>query len=248
MVTLEARMIERYIGGLSQNIRGNVTSLKPTDIHETITMAQSLMDQVVQDLGEKTVDNKRKWEGNHNNNYNQNKRQEVAKVYTVGPNDKGKYVGNLPHCKLGSFDVIIGLDWLSEYQAVIACHEKQVHIPYGNEVMVVQGVRSEVRSESRLRIISYINTQKYIDKGCLVFLIQVTEKGTEEKQLKDLPIVRDFPKVFPEDLPGLPPTLQVEFQIDLAPRAAPVAHAPYRLAPAKMKELSDQLKELSDKG
>ncbi|GJS03255.1 hypothetical protein Tco_0319763 [Tanacetum coccineum] len=52
----------------SENIKGNVTSSKPTDIHETITMAQSLMDQVIQDLGEKTVDNKRKWEGNHNNN------------------------------------------------------------------------------------------------------------------------------------------------------------------------------------
>ncbi|GJQ89349.1 hypothetical protein Tco_0000488 [Tanacetum coccineum] len=73
----------------------------PIDIHETITMAQSPMDQVVQDLGEKTVDNKRKWEGNNNNNnnnYNQNKRQEVARVYTAGPTDKGKYAGNLPHC------------------------------------------------------------------------------------------------------------------------------------------------------
>ncbi|GKB07319.1 putative reverse transcriptase domain-containing protein [Tanacetum coccineum] len=59
---------------------------------------------------------------------------------------------------------------------------------------------------------------------------------------------QDFPKVFPEDLPGLPPTRQVEFQIDLIPGAAPVARAPYRLAPSEMKELSEQLKELSDKG
>ncbi|GKF74319.1 hypothetical protein Tco_0220651, partial [Tanacetum coccineum] len=59
---------------------------------------------------------------------------------------------------------------------------------------------------------------------------------------------QDFPEVFPEDLPGLPPTRQVEFQIDLVPGAAPVARAPYRLAPSEMKELSEQLKELSDKG
>ncbi|GJU36597.1 hypothetical protein Tco_1184951 [Tanacetum coccineum] len=104
MVTSEAWMIERYIGGLIQNIKGNMTSSKPSDIHETITMAQSLMDQVTLDLGEKTVDNNRKWEGNHNNNnnnnnyYNQNKRQEVAMVYTNGPTDKGKYAGNLPYC------------------------------------------------------------------------------------------------------------------------------------------------------
>ncbi|GJZ45190.1 putative reverse transcriptase domain-containing protein [Tanacetum coccineum] len=64
----------------------------------------------------------------------------------------------------------------------------------------------------------------------------------------DVPIIRDFPEVFPEDLPGLPPTRQVEFQIELVPGAAPVARAPYRLAPSEMKELSKQLKELSDKG
>nr|GFD44865.1 putative reverse transcriptase domain-containing protein [Tanacetum cinerariifolium] len=62
------------------------------------------------------------------------------------------------------------------------------------------------------------------------------------------PIERDFPEVFPEDLPGLPPKCQVVFQIDLIPGAAPVAQAPYRLAPPEMKELSEQLKELSNKG
>ncbi|GJR08497.1 putative reverse transcriptase domain-containing protein, partial [Tanacetum coccineum] len=85
-----------------------------------------------------------------------------------------------------------------------------------------------------------------------VFLANVTTKETEDKsekkQLKDIPIVRDFPDVFPKDLPGLPPTREVEFQIDLIPGATPVARAPYRLAPSEMKELSEQLKELSDKG
>ncbi|GJR34786.1 hypothetical protein Tco_1210470 [Tanacetum coccineum] len=75
-----------------------------------------------------------------------------------------------------------------------------------------------------------------------------TEEKSEKKRLEDVPIVRDFPDVLPEDLPGLPPTRQVEFQIDLKPGAAPVARAPYRLAPSEMKELSEQLKELSDKG
>ncbi|GJX29543.1 putative reverse transcriptase domain-containing protein [Tanacetum coccineum] len=89
-------------------------------------------------------------------------------------------------------------------------------------------------------------------KGCLVFLANVNTKETEDKsekkRLEDVPIIRDFPDVFPEDLSGLPPTRQVEFQIDLIPGVAPVARAPYRLAPSKMKELSEQLKELSDKG
>ncbi|GJR62019.1 hypothetical protein Tco_1504181 [Tanacetum coccineum] len=82
--------------------------------------------------------------------------------------------------------------------------------------------------------------------GNETLIIQGTK--SEKKRLKGVPIVRDFPEVFPEDLPGLPLTRQVEFQIDLVPGAAPVARAPYRLAPSEMKELSEQLKELSDKG
>ncbi|GKF59378.1 hypothetical protein Tco_0176164, partial [Tanacetum coccineum] len=74
------------------------------------------------------------------------------------------------------------------------------------------------------------------------------EDKLKEKRLKDVPIVQDFPEVFPEDLPGISPTRQVEFQIDLIPGDAPVAQAPYRLAPSEMKKLSDQLKELSNKG
>ncbi|GJX71204.1 putative nucleotidyltransferase, ribonuclease H [Tanacetum coccineum] len=74
------------------------------------------------------------------------------------------------------------------------------------------------------------------------------EKKSDEKRLEDIPVVREFPEVFPEDLPGLPPIRQVEFQIDLIPGAAPVARAPYRLAPSEMQELSDQLQELADRG
>ncbi|GJZ78952.1 putative reverse transcriptase domain-containing protein [Tanacetum coccineum] len=95
------------------------------------------------------------------------------------------------------------------------------------------------------------NPDSNVITGCHIFLAHVTTKETEEKsekkRLEDVPIVRNFPEVFPEDLSGLPPTRQVEFQIDLIPGAAPVAWAPYRLAPSKMKELSDQLQELSDK-
>ncbi|GJW25127.1 putative reverse transcriptase domain-containing protein [Tanacetum coccineum] len=129
--------------------------------------------------------------------------------------------------EMGSFDVIIGMDWLSKYQAVIICVEKIVRIPWGNETLIVRGDGS-------------------------IFLAHVTTKKAEdklkEKRLEDVPIVRDFPEVFPEDLPGIPLARQVKFQIDLIPGAAPVSRAPYRLAPSEMKELSNQLKELSDKG
>ncbi|GKG12980.1 hypothetical protein Tco_0349940, partial [Tanacetum coccineum] len=91
-----------------------------------------------------------------------------------------------------------------------------------------------------------------MEKGFPIFLARITTKEveykSEKKRLEDVPIVQNFSKVFPEDLPGLPPTRQVEFQIDLVPGVAPVAWALYRLAPSEMKELSEQLKELSDKG
>ncbi|GJZ60101.1 putative reverse transcriptase domain-containing protein, partial [Tanacetum coccineum] len=124
---------------------------------------------------------------------------------------------NLIPVELGSFDTIIGMDWLAKCQAIIVCAEKIVRIPRGNE--------------TRLNIISCTKTQKYLLKGCPIFLAHVTTKEvkdkSEKKRLEDVPIVRDFPEVFPEDLPGLPPTRQVEFQIDLIPGAAPVARAPY---------------------
>ncbi|GKA81171.1 putative reverse transcriptase domain-containing protein [Tanacetum coccineum] len=120
--------------------------------------------------------------------------------------------------ELGSFDIIIGMDWLRKYHAVIVCDEKLVQIPYGNKTLIFM-----------------ISAKKEEDKS-------------ERKKLKDVPIVRDFPEVFPEDLLGLPPARPVEFQIDLIPGSAPVARVPYRLAPSEIKELSEQLQELSDKG
>ncbi|GJV36377.1 putative reverse transcriptase domain-containing protein [Tanacetum coccineum] len=154
--------------------------------------------------------------------------------------------------ELGSFDVIIGIDWLVKYQAVIVCDKKIVRIPYGDEVLIIKGDGCNGGSKSKLSIISCTNTQKYIQKDCQVYLAQVMAKNTndksEEKRLEDVPIVQDFLEVFPKDFPRLPPSRQVEFQIDLLPSVAPVARSPYRLAPSEMQELSTQLQELSEKG
>ncbi|GJX28044.1 putative reverse transcriptase domain-containing protein [Tanacetum coccineum] len=151
---------------------------------------------------------------------------------------------NLMSIKLGSFDIVIGMDWLSKYHARIIYDEKVVHIPIDGETLIIRGDRSK----TRLSLMSYIKTKRYISRGCQVFVAQVMEKKSVEKRLKDIPVVREFLEVFPKDLPGLPPVRQVEFQIDLIPGAAPVARAPYRLAPSEMQELSDQLQELADRG
>ncbi|GJX44315.1 putative reverse transcriptase domain-containing protein [Tanacetum coccineum] len=146
--------------------------------------------------------------------------------------------------ELGTFDVIIGMDWLVKHDAVIVYGEKVVRIPYGNKTLIVEGDKGV----SRLKVISCIKARKYVERGCHLFLAHVTENKSKEKRMEDVPVIRDFPEVFPEELPGLPPPRQVEFRIDLVPGAAPVARAPYRLAPSEMKELSVQLQELLEKG
>ncbi|GKB56209.1 putative reverse transcriptase domain-containing protein [Tanacetum coccineum] len=151
---------------------------------------------------------------------------------------------NLMPIELGTFDVIISMDWLVKHDALIVCGKKEVHIPVKGKMLVVKG-NCDV---SRLKVVSCIKARKYIERGCHLFVAHVTEKEPKEKCLEDVPMIREFPKVFPDDLPGLPPPRQVEFRIELVSGAAPVVHAPYRLVPSEIKELSNQLKELSEKG
>ncbi|GJU60553.1 reverse transcriptase domain-containing protein [Tanacetum coccineum] len=135
----------------------------------------------------------------------------VIKGYTLTLLNQPFEIDLMP-IKLGSFDLVVGMDWLSKYHAKILCDEKVVHIPINGETLI----------------------------------IRVMEKKSDEKRQEDIPVVKKFSDVFPEDLPGLPPVLQVELQIDLIPGAAPVARTPYRLAPSEMQELSNQLQELTD--
>ncbi|GKD75462.1 putative reverse transcriptase domain-containing protein, partial [Tanacetum coccineum] len=120
-----------------------------------------------------------------------------------------------------SFDVIIGMDWLSNYKAEIICHEKVVRIPLPDgKVLRVLGERLKEKT---------------------IFLMGV-------KKQEEIVVVRDFPEVFPDDLSGLPPIREIEFQIELIPGATPVAKSSYRVAPSELEELSGQLKDLQDKG
>ncbi|GJW24878.1 reverse transcriptase domain-containing protein [Tanacetum coccineum] len=119
--------------------------------------------------------------------------------------------------KLGRFDVVIGYDGCPSNTLLILYDEKVIHIP--------------------------ITWKLLNSKSCWSQM----EKKSDEKRLEDIPIVKEFSDVFPEDLPGLPPVRQVEFQIDLIPGAAPVARTPYRLALSEMQELSKQLQELADR-
>nr|GEW92231.1 hypothetical protein [Tanacetum cinerariifolium] len=360
------QVVDKYISGLPDNIYGNVKSLKPKTLDETIELANDLMDQKLRTYAKRKFNSKRKADDISRNNQQPFKKQNVAKANNLGSVEKKTYEGNAPkstgntnatnnrgdngpnprgngcfecgnpgHFKrdcpklnnkngemgmlkdgcmlwvmqrgmeipqetrtqmssrvhnhydveladgkivgintiirgctlnflnhpftidlmpieLGSFDAIIDMDWLKRHHAVIVCVEKLVRVPFGNETLVFRGAKSYIGRESQLTVISCSKVQEYRAKGCHVFLAQISttkeDDKSEGKHFKDVPIVQDFPEVFPENLPGLPLARPVEFQIDLIPRAAPVARAPYRLAPSEMKELSKQLQELSDKG
>nr|GEW18905.1 putative reverse transcriptase domain-containing protein [Tanacetum cinerariifolium] len=244
MVPDEADIVERFIGRLPDNIQGNVIATNLAILQDAIRIANQLMDKKLQGYAARSAENKRRMESNPRDNRGQQpsfKRQNttgqnVARAYTAGNNErkgnqqgivcyecgrpghfrkdcpkmrsqnrgnqtrhktgnktrgneviaKAYAIGLLGHpfnidlmpVELGSFDVIIGMDWLAKYHALIVCDEKVIRIPYGDEVLTIQGDNC--------------------DGG----------------------------------IPG----------------AAPVARAPYRLAPAKMQELSTQLQELSDRG
>ncbi|GJT23337.1 putative reverse transcriptase domain-containing protein, partial [Tanacetum coccineum] len=124
----------------------------------------------------------------------------------------------------GSFDVIIGMVWLSNHKAEIICHEKVVRIPLPDgKVLRVLGERPEEKAR-----------------------LLVSAKASDKKQ-EEIVMVRDFLKVFPDDLLGLPLLWEIEFQIELILGVVPIAKSPYRSTPSKLEELSGQLKELLDK-
>nr|GEW21713.1 putative reverse transcriptase domain-containing protein [Tanacetum cinerariifolium] len=231
-VANETEKIDKYIDGLPDNIYGSVKASKPKMLDENIELANDLMDQKLRTYAERQTNNKRKandsFRNNHGHQQQPAKRHNVVKVYNIGS------VGNAEKKENASRDpnsnVVTGIDWLRRCHTVIVCDEKLVRVPYGNETLIFRGDESNDGKESRLTIISCSKAQEYMAKGCQIFLAQISAKKDEDKskgkQLKDVPIVRDFPEVFPEDLPGLPPAQPVEFQIDLIPGAALVARAP----------------------
>ena len=159
--------------------------------------------------------------------------------------DNHSFPIDLMPVSIKSFDVIIGMDWLSLNRADIMCYEKAVRLNLpSNETLIVYGDKPG----ASLRIISSIQAQKYLRKEYHAFLAHVVDTNLETKEQKNLLVVSDIPDIFPEELPGLPPQRQVEFRIDLVPGATLVAKSPYRLAPAEMQELSGQLNELLSKG
>ncbi|KAI3762516.1 hypothetical protein L1987_52946 [Smallanthus sonchifolius] len=156
-----------------------------------------------------------------------------------------KFPSRLFLLTLGGFDIVLGMDWLAANEAQIICKRKRIHLkaPSGSPITVYGDWNCTMPN-----IISMIKAESYMRRGCEAYLAYVIDDRTKMNELKNVPVVCNFPEVFPEDLPGLPPDREIEFQIDLLLGDEPVAKAPYRLALSEMKELMSQLEELTEKG
>ena len=143
------------------------------------------------------------------------------------------------------FDVVLGMDWLSRHKATLDCYKKEVkfHRPGKLEVKF-RGIHRKLFSS----MIFSMAMQRMLRKGCQAYLDYVVDTGKEGTLVDEIPIVREFPDVFPDDIAGLPPDIEVEFTIDLIPRIEPISIPPYRMALAELRELKTQLEELLSKG
>jgi hypothetical protein len=174
-------------------------------------------------------------------------KQKVGGKVTGCTLNLGEFVtrANLYVTILGSYDVVIGMDWLESHEAILNCKTKWLSLvdDEGQRHVIVgwnQGVS--------LRFISSLQLRKSMRKGCKLYaILALNEKGVAEG-LEHLPVVREFADVFPEELPGMPPERELEFTIDLKPGTEPIARTPYRMSTPELQELRMQLKELLDLG
>ncbi|KAL0447298.1 UNVERIFIED_CONTAM: Transposon Ty3-I Gag-Pol polyprotein, partial [Sesamum latifolium] len=145
---------------------------------------------------------------------------------------------------LREFDVILGMDWLASNH-VVDCQKKEVAVEINGQMKtVIVGERKVIPN----CLISAVTAFNLIKEGCEAYLASVHDTTKVSPGVLEVPVVREFPDVFPEELPGLPPHREVDFEIETIPGAAPISIAPYRMAPSELKELKKQLEELLDKG
>ncbi|XP_070007953.1 uncharacterized protein [Nicotiana sylvestris] len=132
-----------------------------------------------------------------------------------------------------NFEVILGMDWLYPYQAILDCHAKSV-------TLVMPGLEwkgSTVDTSSQ--VISFLKARQMVEKGCLAYLAYVRDTTAETPTIDSVPVVQEFSYVFPSDLPGMPPDCDIDFFIDLALGTQPISIPPYCMAPKELKDLKE---------
>jgi Retroviral aspartyl protease len=142
------------------------------------------------------------------------------------------------------FDVLLGLDWLTRHLTIVDCERHSVR--FGDEMSEPFYFRGK-KPGTRVSIISALQAKHLMSAGCEYYLTSVVVTDAKEVDISTVPVASEYPDVFPDELPGLPPPRDVEFYIELQPGTTPVARALYRMAPAELRELKIQLEELLEK-
>ncbi|GJY11216.1 putative nucleotidyltransferase, ribonuclease H [Tanacetum coccineum] len=171
----------------------------------------------------------------------------ITHVYRDLPlqfDDKIRSVNALP-LDMCEFDIILGIDWLAAHRAMIDCHSRRVIF---GDIHAPEFIYHGSLPGKSMKIISALKARTLLSHGCEGFLATIHDTTSDVSSIHDQPIVSEFQDVFPEELPGIPPIRDVEFNIELIPGAEPISKAPYRMAPIELKELKDQLQELLERG
>jgi hypothetical protein len=150
-------------------------------------------------------------------------------------------VGDLIHLPIEDYDIILGMDWLSRHYGLVDCKQKVVYF-YKPRKDVLEFRGEKVKAESCL--ISRARAQKLLYKSCTGYLAYLLNKPLELGKIEEVPVVNENSDVFPTELTKVPPNKKVEYAIDLMPMTEPVSRTPYRMAPAELTELKEQLQEL----
>ena len=160
----------------------------------------------------------------------------VKRVYKNCPllvHDK-EFSVNLIAFPFHEFDLILGMDWLSKHRAIVDCDKKIVLLKCSDlSEVTVQGIRSKSIS----KVISAMEARRFLRKCCEAFLALILDSKREQVNFKNIPVIREFPDVFPEELPGVPPEREVDLSIEVVQGMTPISRAPYRMAPTELKEL-----------
>ncbi|XP_073051283.1 uncharacterized protein [Primulina eburnea] len=159
--------------------------------------------------------------------------------------DDSIMITNLIVLPMHDFDCIIGMDTLSSYRATVDCFRGVVRFrPYYGSKWNFYGRGSQ----AKIPLVSAMEMFRLLSLGNEGYMVYAVDATKKEPKLSDIPVAKEFPDVFPEEIPGFTPQREIDFTIDLMPITAPISRAPYRMAPAELKELKEQLQDLLDKG